>query len=184
MKMTSLLRRKIAWVLVGLALSVSVGILLGSHPGNAQDLGGDIIHACVRDRVGLAIIVGQNEPCPPDWSPTEWNVEGPAGPPGPGDTGPPGPAGPPGGVSAIESVTAVSGLDSATEKSVLAECPMGKVVLGGGARLVGASSEVAFTANIPITGEPPTGWLAEAKEVNLQSGRWSIEIRLICAIAG
>ena len=58
----------------------------------------------------------------------------PAGPPGPaGPRGVPGPKGAPG-VSGLERVDAATSSSSANSKSVVATCPSGKRVIGGGRR--------------------------------------------------
>ena len=68
----------------------------------------------------------------------------PAGPPGPaGPRGLPGPKGAPG-VSGLERVDAATSSSSANSKSVVATCPSGKRVIGGGAQATGAGSQQGF----------------------------------------
>lgn len=72
---------------------------------------------------------------------------------------------------------------SERSKSVTAECPAGKQVTGGGARIVGATTKVAITESVTIvTGEKRTGWAAAARDIpETEATNWAVEAVAICA---
>lgn len=76
-----------------------------------------------------------------------------------------------------------SGALSATSpQSVTAECPSGKQVVGGGARIVfGDATVVQLTESIPfLAGDGKrTGWTATARTTD--PGTWAVEAHAICA---
>jgi hypothetical protein len=103
---------------------------------------------------------------------------GPAGPAGaPGATGATGAQGAPG-VSALEIVSVQGALDSLSGKVVSVNCPAGKKLLGGGARLIGEAGNVALDESYPLTA---TQWRAYGTEVNATAGNWRIDAFAICA---
>ncbi len=109
-----------------------------------------------------------------------WDVEGPPGPQGPkgdkgdkgdegdkGDKGDPGPAGPPG-VSGYEQVSAETpfpgNLGTGSVFKAIAECPIGKKVLGGGHRLTGNTALLAdlrVFSSQPGPFVPLRSWMVE-----------------------
>jgi hypothetical protein len=69
-------------------------------------------------------------------------------------------------------------------KSVTAQCPSGKQVVGGGARVTGAEvATVAVTESIPATnGEGKrAGWTATAAEMAPEAKPWAVEAFAVCA---
>jgi hypothetical protein len=68
-------------------------------------------------------------------------------------------------------------------KSVTAECPTGRQVVGGGARVTGGTGHVAITESSPtVSGEKRTGWAATAKDIpETESTNWAVESFAICA---
>jgi hypothetical protein len=103
----------------------------------------------------------------------------PAGPPGPpGPAGQPGPTGPPG-VTGLENAFGNSSSDSNSPKDTSANCPTGKKVIGGGARVTGAgSSSVSIIESYPSnTGQ----WHAVGVEVNATGSSWQLVAYAICA---
>jgi hypothetical protein len=107
----------------------------------------------------------------------------PAGPPGPGgpkgekgDKGDPGVAGPPG-VSGRQVVQAVSVISSPPVKSASVACPAGKVAMGGGGQINGASG-VALTNSLPLG---TTGWQAGGAEVSPTTTNWAVTVFVVCA---
>jgi hypothetical protein len=75
---------------------------------------------------------------------------------------------------------------SEVAKSVKAECPAGKQVTGGGARISGAEvTAVAVTESVPLvgTGDKRTGWMASARVIGTETETkaWSVEAVAICA---
>jgi hypothetical protein len=65
-------------------------------------------------------------------------------------------------------------------KSETAECPTGKEVIGGGASLLGANSQLALTASAPVINGGGK-WTASAVEVAAEAGDWSIQVIAVCA---
>ncbi len=102
---------------------------------------------------------------------------GPAGAPGAvGATGAVGPQGTPG-VSGLEIVSTQSANDSTVAKILSANCPAGKQLLGGGARIVGAAGSVAVDESYPLTA---TQWRATATEVVATGANWYVNAYAIC----
>jgi trimeric autotransporter adhesin len=67
-------------------------------------------------------------------------------------------------------------------KSVSADCPTGRQVVGGGARIVGSTTTVAVTESSPIvSGEKRTGWSAAARAIAAEGSAWAVEAVAICA---
>jgi hypothetical protein len=110
--------------------------------------------------------------------------QGPAGPAGP--AGPVGPAGPqgPSGVSGLEIVYENTLNDSDTQKSVLATCPAGKKVVGGGG-FAWAPGVGVFPDQVAIVASFPTGnhWRVVAHEVDAYASAWYLRAYAICAAA-
>lgn len=81
-------------------------------------------------------------------------------------------------------VTATSGPQSDSEKTIIAFCPTGKEVLGGGVRLTGADAKVVPTESAPefnVSGAR-IGWSATAKEIEGgSSSTWTILAYAVCA---
>lgn len=73
---------------------------------------------------------------------------------------------------------------SENPKFVTADCPTGKVVIGGGARVTGAEvTKVAITessTNAP-DGNELTGWTAVASEMAAEPKAWGVEAIAVCA---
>jgi hypothetical protein len=85
----------------------------------------------------------------------------------------------------VSSVTATTSPASSTSlQGVTAECPPGKHVMGGGARIVfGSAESAAITESAPATKPHPlellTGWSASARSSD--PGTWAVEAFAICA---
>ncbi|MEW6473765.1 MAG: hypothetical protein AB1679_16050, partial [Actinomycetota bacterium] len=122
---------------------------------------------------------------------------GPIGPPGPqGETGPVGPAGPAGlpgapGVSGWEIVHSgpVTVPLNGSTKSIVARCPAGKKVFGGGynSASVTGTDTATVTASFPVAGAVPNvdprttpGWLISARNA---TGDIMLTAYAICATA-
>jgi hypothetical protein len=68
-------------------------------------------------------------------------------------------------------------------KTITAECPTGKEVVGGGARALGANTKVVISESAPKI-DPDgkrTGWIASAREVEEETESWSVVAYAICA---
>lgn len=113
---------------------------------------------------------GQNDPCP--------DIGTTAAIPGP-----PGPAGPPG-VSEYEVVLAESESNSDSLRSLTADCPPGKSVFGGGARVViggGSLDKVSIYESRPVG----ANWRASATEISGGTeADWYLEVRAVCLKVG
>jgi len=81
-------------------------------------------------------------------------------------------------------VTETSVNDSETEKSVTATCPVGREVIGGGARInSGGGVAVAITASYSpatATNAHPT-WVATGRETAAEPANWQVVAYAICA---
>ena len=110
----------------------------------------------------------------------------PAGPPGPrGPQGPPGPRGPtgPAGVSGLERRDAATSTSASDSKSVVASCPSGKRVVGGGARVTGlGANNVSITESYPDSNGDR--WNAKAAEVVATASAWQLWAYALCATVG
>jgi hypothetical protein len=87
------------------------------------------------------------------------------------------------GVSDYEVVTDFTVSDSSGLKSLLVDCPAGKQLLGGGARIFGSINGTGLTASGPEgTPSAPTGWFGLATEVVASSSNWGLRIDAFCGI--
>ena len=109
----------------------------------------------------------------------------PAGPPGP--QGPPGPRGAPGpkgspGVSGLQRIDAATSSSSSNSKAVVATCPSGKRVVGGGAQVTGSgANKVSINQNFPDSSGDR--WNANAVEVVATGASWQLQSYALCATA-
>ena len=74
--------------------------------------------------------------------------------------------------------------ESSENKTVIVECPDGKIPMGGGARISGGEGFVALTENTFVfpPSAPEIGWLASAIEVNGGTSEdWELEAAVQCA---
>jgi hypothetical protein len=109
----------------------------------------------------------------------------PAGPPGPqgpaGPRGVPGPKGAPG-VSGLQRVDAATSSSSANSKAVVATCPSGKRVVGGGAQVTGSgSNKVSITQSFPDSNGDR--WNGNAVEVVATGSSWQLQAYALCVTA-
>ncbi|HEX9966810.1 MAG TPA: hypothetical protein VGB06_02575 [Solirubrobacterales bacterium] len=87
-------------------------------------------------------------------------------------------------VKDISYVTATSASDSESAKTAKAECPAGKQVVGGGAKIVADTFEsIAVTESAPIANAETkrTAWSATARELGAEATEWAVEAYAICA---
>ena len=75
-----------ALLLIGILTAIGTvslgGTLIAGHI-SAQSGSAKTIYACVRDRIGVMVIRSEFEGCGTNWTPVEWNTQGPQGPQGP-----------------------------------------------------------------------------------------------------
>jgi hypothetical protein len=88
-------------------------------------------------------------------------------------------------VKNVSYVTATSASNPNDEpKSVTAECPAGRQVIGGGAKVVGVDAEfvaITETALAPAIAGKRTGWVATAREISAEPDPWAVEAYAVCA---
>ena len=103
----------------------------------------------------------------------------PAGPPGPqGPRGVPGPKGAPG-ISGLQRVDAATSASSANSKAVVATCPSGKRVVGGGAQVTGSgSNKVSINQSFPDSNGDR--WNGNAVEVVATGASWQLQVYALC----
>ena len=174
------------YYVVGLLLALA--LVAGTTWAFAHGGDPDLIHACVNNNSGEIKIVGPDESCKNNQYPLDWNIEGSTGPPGP----PGGPPGPPGlsGYEQVTNQTTIPGnLGSGSVFSVVAQCPGGKKVLGGGIRL---SGQVSVLADLRVFESQPsslTAWRAAAIYVgpvgqsSPPAGSVTLKAFAVCAFA-
>lgn len=113
-----------------------------------------------------------------DFAPGVLPKSGAAGPAGPaGAQGPAGPQGAPG-LAGVEIVTADSPNNSDSVRQTEVSCPAGKQVVGGGAHIVNAATDVALDESYPASS---TKWRATAYEIVATGANWHLEAFAICA---
>jgi hypothetical protein len=84
----------------------------------------------------------------------------------------------------VTYVTETSPNDSEEEKTITANCPAGKEVIGGGARInAPAKSKVAVSASYPFvaSNNARTGWIASGRETPEEPESWQVVAYAICA---
>lgn len=185
-----------SWVLLilGLLLATAGGIAYAAIPGNDG-----VIHGCYTNRGGILNVIDPSagQRCSAFQTPISWNQQGPQGDPGPqgapgpvgpqGETGPQGPAGPagppgPAGVSGLERLAVQSAINSDNIKEVVADCPSGKEVTGGGYFIGGALGQVLAWRSEPRFS--PTGWLVTAAEIGTGTDQdWYVVAEALCVDA-
>lgn len=101
-----------------------------------------------------------------DFKPGELNAEA-------GSPGPPG-------VSGLQRVDATSDSSSSGSKAVSVNCPSGKRLIGGGARVTGSgANRVSIVENFPDS--DGSKWNARANEVVGTSATWALQAYALCA---
>ena len=143
---------------------------------------GQAVQACYQKDNGQVRISSSGQ-CKPNEMPLSWGTQGPKGDKGDkGDTGNPGPPG----MHGLERVDYSSSADSgALEKKAFAQCPPGKKVISGGAKIF-----VAGNANLPVAlkasfpSDALDGWAATAEATptsDAATPKWFVTAFAICA---
>jgi hypothetical protein len=87
----------------------------------------------------------------------------------------------------VTYVTETSINDSATSKAVTATCPVGKEILGGGARINGGgitpTSGVVINESAPVVAanNGRIGWVAGGREIGSEELSWQVVAYAVCA---
>lgn len=115
-------------------------------------------------------------------------LTGPQGATGP--AGPKGDAGPQGapGLSAVEDIGQQTVNDSLGIKQVVLTCPVGKVVISGGAEVL-KDNGLGSVSLLPVALDESTAinartWVAQAHEVANTSDNWALRGQALCAKVG
>lgn len=174
-----------------------------AHGGNTA-----LIHSCVNNTSGEIKIIAATANCPSNYHSLDWNIQGPAGAQGPigpvgpmgpvgpiGPVGPTGPLGPqgeqgaqglqgpqglpgPAGISGLEIVTVESGTLNEAVINLVAACPAGKKVLGGGYSTAGNNLGITTATNAPYGSSQ---WAVQLAQNDLTARLWSVQVFAICA---
>lgn len=80
-------------------------------------------------------------------------------------------------------VTATSGPVEAGDKTIIAFCPAGKEVVGGGVRVTGVNGDVVPTESAPEfnAAGARVGWSASARDLGPLPGSWTVLAYAVCA---
>jgi hypothetical protein len=168
-----MLRRLIQTVLAVAALGAVAGVAYGAIPSSDGT-----ITACVDPKGGIKIVdVETGVTCGTGKKALSWNQQGAAGPAGPA------------GVSGYETVSATSTTDSTSSRSMVAICPYGKKVIGGGGYVwrpsVGGGTLIVHGIGLVQNGAlNENGWTASAEEIVPTSDSCYLQVRAICANVG
>jgi len=86
-------------------------------------------------------------------------------------------------VKNVSYVTTTSAFDSETNKTITAECPVGKEAIGGGARINGANTTTVVNETAPALAVNGShfGWYAAGREVAPEASNWSVSAFAVCA---
>lgn len=136
--------------------------------------------------------LGPTGPQGPQGTQGQQGIQGPPGPTGsqgpqgaPGPQGPQGPQGIPGGVSGYQMVNANTGLVNAAKGGKLlidANCPAGKVALGGGGGASFNNVDILTNFLLQNGSGQAIGWRVEAFNNGTKSVQTAIFAQVICAI--
>jgi hypothetical protein len=181
------------WLLGGAVATVALaGTAYATIPA-----GDGLIHGCYAKSGGtLRVIDASVTNCKSGESALNWSqqgVPGPQGPTGPkgdpGATGPQGPQGEPGaagGLAGQELVRAQSGETSDRFKQVIADCPAGKLAVGGGAEVRNVDGSHVSIPEVVLDGSFPANvgrWVGQAHAATPTDEDWTLAVTVICANA-
>jgi hypothetical protein len=84
----------------------------------------------------------------------------------------------------LEVILGVSATDSSTPKLVIVNCPPGKLVVGGGARVTGSGANNVRVNEFFTTPPSRTAWTVQAVESPATGNSWQLTGSAICARTG
>lgn len=86
-------------------------------------------------------------------------------------------------VKNVSYVTKASSIIPISSETLTASCPANKQAIGGGARVLGASTKVALSESAPAFdgAGKAIGWTATAQEFAEEAADWTLEVHAICA---
>jgi hypothetical protein len=159
------MQRKLFYIGVFAVAAIAIaGVSYAAIPSS-----GGVISACKAKDGGIKLIdkeAGQN--CSASQQLVEWNKQGQSG------------------VSGYEEVAASTATNSAGDKTLFANCPAGKKIVGGGAGVYGewtAQGQILVDGVGLIMDHPfnDTGWVAKAEEFVPTANGWYLFIKIVCA---
>ena len=132
-------------------------------------LGQSVIYACYQKNNGQLRVVPAGEQCRPSEVPISWNIQGPAG-----------------SINGLERVDFSTHDDTTSPKHAFANCPAGKVVVGGGAQVFvkgQVAGPIALKKSYPS--QALNGWAASAEVMVSTSPAlsWFLTAYALCATA-
>jgi len=185
--MSRILRSKRIAGIAAIAVAASAGAAYAAIPG-----GDGVVHGCFTKSSGaLRVIDASATTCKSGEGALNWDQQGTPGTPGPtgpkGDPGTPGPTGPkgdPGGLAGYQQVVARSGETTDRFKQVIAECPAGKLAVGGGAEVRNLDGSFISIPEVVLDGSfppSPVRWVGQAHAVTPTAEDWTLEVTVNCA---
>ena len=87
-------------------------------------------------------------------------------------------------LSDLEIILRVSATDSSTPKLVIVNCPIGKLVVGGGARVSGSGASNVRVTEFFATPPSRNVWTVQAVESPATGNSWTLTGSAICARTG
>jgi hypothetical protein len=185
--MRKIIRSTRFWLLGGAVATVALaGTAYATIPA-----GDGVIDGCYAKSGGtLRVIDAAVTTCKSGETALSWSqqgVPGPTGAPGaPGPTGPQGEPGDPGGLAGQELVRAQSGETSDRFKQVIADCPTGKLAVGGGAEVQNVDGSHVSIPEVVLDGSFPGNgarWVGQAHAATPTDEDWTLRVTVICATA-
>lgn len=151
---------------VPIALLVAILVVFAGAAFATIPSGSGVINGCYKTNTGMLMVIDSSASCPSGSASLNWNQTGPAG--ATGATGPTGPSGAAGvsGYEVVQNTSYVTVNDG--QVLAVAECPPGKVPLGGG--------PAQLYLNSPYTGQLLEGIVRSVPVYNPTAGfrEWQV----------
>jgi hypothetical protein len=184
--MSRIIRSTRFWLVGAVVAASMAGTAYAAIPG-----GDGAIHGCYTKSGGtLRVIDASVTKCKSTETSLNWSQQGVPGPKGdPGEPGARGPQGEqgqpgvPGGLAGRVRVFAQSDESSVFTRTQIANCPSGKVPVGGGARVDRINASFTTVPEVAVGRSEPTdtGWAVEAHEVVPTDLPWIVMAFAVCA---
>jgi hypothetical protein len=162
-------RRRVERGLAVTGLAAAVLLAFGSF-ARAEPEGSPVIRACVNRKTGDVRIPSGGRGCERWEQCVSWNVRGPRGPQGP--------AGPPGTPGVIAETTAIP--SDTSDESILAFCPDGSALTGGGFEIDRGDLSVVASAPVVNPAGALVAWRAGFTNATDEVGQgtvWAVCLR-------
>jgi len=148
------------------AVGAVCGCLLAGGVAWATIGSGGVIQGCYDSGGNLKVVNAL--PCPKGYTGLQWNQQGPAG-----KDGAPGVSG--------REIVQQSAVPRNGIAAAAAQCPTGKVTIGGGAALGGEVQDSTGTVTIFASRPHDSDWFAAATQPSGYTGTWELTTYVICA---